>query len=84
MNKLEYLVDLTEKAEHTKQLIKHIEAAITEIDDAIDSLKDTDPLADTLSEEYVNLSRISTKLQLKLNELERKQLIFDLNSLLAD
>lgn len=84
MNKLEYLVDLTEKAEHTKQLIKHIEAAITEIDDAIDSLKDTDPLADTLSEEYVNLSKISTKLQLKLNELERKQLIFDLNSLLAD
>ena len=84
MNKLEYLVDLTEKAEHTKQLIKRIEAAITEIDDAIDSLKDTDPLADTLSEEYVNLSRISTKLQLKLNELERKQLIFDLNSLLAD
>ena len=84
MNKLEYLVDLTEKTEHIKQLIKHVEAAITEIDAAIDSLKDTDPLADTLSEEYVNLSRISTKLQLKLNELERKQLIFDLNSLLAD
>lgn len=84
MNKLEYLVDLTEKIEHIKQLIKHVEAAITEIDTAIDSLKDTDPLADTLSEEYVSLSRISTKLQLKLNELERKQLIFDLNSLLAD
>ena len=84
MNKLEYLVDLTEKVEHTKQLIKHVEAAITEIDAAIDSLKDTDPLADTLSKEYVSLSRISTKLQLKLNELERKQLIFDLNSLLAD
>lgn len=84
MNKLEYLVDLTEKVEHTKQLIKHVEAAITEIDAAIDSLKDTDPLVDTLSEEYVSLSRISTKLQLKLNELERKQLIFDLNSLLAD
>lgn len=84
MNKLEYLVDLTEKIEHIKQLIKHVEAAITEIDTAIDSLKDTDPLADTLSEEYVSLSRISTKLQLKLNELERKQLIFDLNSLLAE
>ena len=62
MNKLEYLVDLTEKIEHIKQLIKHVEAAITEIDTAIDSLKDTDPLADTLSEEYVSLSRISTKL----------------------
>lgn len=84
MNKLEYLVSLTEKTEDIKQIIKHVETAITEIDTAIELLGDTDPLADALSEEYVSLSKISTKLQLKLNEIERKQLIFDLNSLMAE